>query len=76
MRLIRAFSRQLNAFGYRDVMYIHDKGTNRRVMIVGLMFCAVFVLVSFFARRQSETDRALVKADRLMLIAGKPPPPN
>ncbi len=57
-------------------MYIHDKGTNRRVMIVGLMFCAAFVLVSFFGRPHSETDRVLVKADRLMLIAGKPLPAN
>lgn len=57
-------------------MYIHDKGTKRRVVIVGLMFCAAFVLVSFFARPQPETDRVLVKADRLVLIAGKPLPAN
>ena len=57
-------------------MYIHDKGTNRRAMVVGLMFCAAFVLVSFFASPQVETDRVLVKADRLMLIAGKPLPTN
>ena len=57
-------------------MYFHDNGTNRRSLVVGLMFCAAFVLVSFFARTQSENDRVLVKADRLMLIAGKPLPAN
>jgi hypothetical protein len=54
-------------------MYVHDKGTNRRTMLVGLMFCAAFVLVSYFAKPQVETDRVLVKADRLTLTAGKPP---
>jgi len=54
-------------------MYVHDKGTNRRTMLVGLMFCAAFVLVSYFAKPQAETDRVLVKADRLTLTAGKPP---
>jgi hypothetical protein len=58
------------------VMYFLDKGTNRRVMLVGLMFCAAFVLVSFFARPQPENDRVLVKADRLTLTAGKPPLAN
>jgi hypothetical protein len=58
------------------VMYFHDKGTNRRVMLIGLMFCTAFVLVSFFARPQPENDRVLVKADRLTLTAGKPPLAN
>ena len=60
------------ALGYGDVMYVHDKGTNRRTLLVGLIFCAVFVLVSYFAKPQVETDRVLVKADRLTLTAGKP----
>jgi hypothetical protein len=54
-------------------MYVHDKGTNRKTMLVGLMFCVVFVLVSYFAKPQIETDRVLVKADRLTLTAGKTP---
>jgi hypothetical protein len=58
------------------VMYFHDKGTNRRVMLIGLMFCTAFVLVSFFAKPQPENDRVLVKADRLTLTAGKPPLAN
>src|ERR1700684_477707 len=57
-------------------MYFHDKGTNRRVMLIGLMFCTAFVLVSFFARPQPENDRVLVKADRLTLTAGEPPLAN
>jgi hypothetical protein len=52
------------------------QSTNRRVMLMGLMFCTAFVLVSFFARPQPENDRVLVKADRLTLTAGKPPLAN
>jgi hypothetical protein len=59
-----------------SVMYFHDKGTNRRVMLIGLMFCTAFVLVSFFAKPHPENDRVLVKADRLTLTAGKPPLAN
>ena len=57
-------------------MYFHDKSVNRRVMLTGLLFCAAFVFVSFFARPQPENDRVLVKADRLTLTAGKPPLAN
>jgi hypothetical protein len=64
------------ALAIGGVMYIHDKGANRRVMLVGLMFCAAFMFVSFFARHQPESDRVLVKADRLTLTAGKPPLAN
>jgi hypothetical protein len=27
-----------------------DKRTHRKIMLVGLMFCAAFVLISFFAK--------------------------
>jgi hypothetical protein len=47
-----------------------DKRTHRKVMLVGLLFCAVFVLVSFFAREQPENHYALKKADRLVRSAG------
>lgn len=53
-------------------MFVHDKGTNRKTMLVGLLFCVAFVLVSFFAKPQVGNDRVLVKADRLTLTAGKP----
>lgn len=48
-----------------------DKPTHRRVMAIGLLFCAAFLLVSFSLRAQPESDRALVKADRLVRTAGQ-----
>jgi hypothetical protein len=53
-----------------------DKRTHRRVMLVGLMFCALFVAVSFFAREQPENHYVLQKADRLVRTAGTPLPAN
>ena len=49
-----------------------DKQTHRRVMVVGLLFCLAFVAVGFFLRPQEESDRVLVKADRLVRTAGEP----
>ena len=46
------------------------------VMLVGLMFCALFVAVSFLAREQPENHYVLQKADRLMRTAGAPLPAN
>ena len=51
-----------------------DKRTHRKVMLVGLLFCAAFVLVSFFARKQPENHYVLQKADRLTRTAGAPGP--
>jgi hypothetical protein len=51
-----------------------DKRTHRRVMLVGLLFCAAFVAFSFFAREQPENHYVLQKADRLVRTAGTPPP--
>jgi hypothetical protein len=53
-----------------------DKRTHRKVMLVGLMFCALFVAVSFFAREQPENHYVLQKADRLVRTAGAPLPAN
>jgi hypothetical protein len=53
-----------------------DKQTHRRVMVVGLLFCAAFVAVSFFLKPQPENDHVLLKADRLVQTAGKPIPMN
>ena len=47
-----------------------DKRTHRKVMLVGLMFCALFVAVSFFAKPQPENQYVLHKADRLVRTAG------
>jgi hypothetical protein len=49
-----------------------DKQTYRRVMIVGLMFCALFVAISFSLRRQPDSTHVLLKADRFVRTAGEP----
>ncbi|MBR0895299.1 hypothetical protein JQ616_10105 [Bradyrhizobium tropiciagri] len=48
-----------------------DRPTHRRVMVVGLLFCAAFVTISFWLRQQPEGGRVLVKADRLVRTAGE-----
>jgi len=49
-----------------------DKLAHRRVMVVGLLFCLAFVVVSFSLRPQAESSHVLVKADRLVRTAGVP----
>jgi hypothetical protein len=44
--------------------------------LVGLTFCALFVVVSFFAREQPANTYVLKKADRLIRSAGTPLPAN
>ena len=56
--------------------YQADRRTHRRVMVVGLLLCTVFVAVSFSLRSQPEDTRALVKADRLVRAAGEQRPAN
>jgi hypothetical protein len=51
-----------------------DKRTHRKVMLVGLLFCAAFVAFGFFAREQPDNTYVLVKADRLVRTAGTPFP--
>lgn len=41
-------------------------------MLLGLLFCSVFVAISFFARQQPENTYVLIKADRLVRTAGTP----
>jgi hypothetical protein len=53
-----------------------DKHTHRKVMLVGAMFCALFVAVSFFAREQPENRYVLQKADRLTRTAVASSPAN
>jgi hypothetical protein len=53
-----------------------DKRTHRKIMLVGLLLCAAFVAVCFFARPQADNDYVLVKADKLVRTAGKPLPAN
>ena len=49
-----------------------DKPTHRRVMVVGLLFCVAFVVISFSLRPQPESGHVLVKAGRLVRTAGEP----
>ena len=49
-----------------------DRPTHRRVMVVGLLFCIAFVVISFSLRPQPENGHVLVKADRLVRTAGEP----
>jgi len=49
-----------------------DKRTHRKVMLVGLLFCAAFVAISFFAREQPDNNYVLIKADKLVRTAGTP----
>ena len=51
-----------------------DKRTHRRIMLVGLLFCAAFVAISYFAKQQPENHNVLLKADKLVRTAGAPPP--
>jgi hypothetical protein len=53
-----------------------DKQTHRKVVLVGLMFGALFVAVSFFAREQPANKYVLQKADRHVRTAGTPGPAN
>jgi hypothetical protein len=39
-------------------------------MLVGLLFCAAFVAISFFAKEQPDINYALIKADKLVRTAG------
>jgi hypothetical protein len=45
-------------------------------MVVGLLFCAVFVVISFFAREQPANTYVLKKADKLVRTAGSGTPAN
>jgi len=45
-------------------------------MLVGLLFCAAFVVVSFFAREQPENTYVLKKADKLVRTASSATPAN
>jgi hypothetical protein len=49
-----------------------DKRTHRKIMFVGLLFCAAFVAISYFAREQPDNNYVLVKADKLVRTAGTP----
>jgi hypothetical protein len=41
-------------------------------MVVGVLFCVAFIVISFSLRAQPDSGRVLVKADRLVRTAGEP----
>jgi hypothetical protein len=47
-----------------------DRRTYRKVMLLGLVFCAAFVAISFFAREQPSNTYVVRKADKLVRSAG------
>lgn len=49
-----------------------DQPTHRRVMVVGVLFCLTFIVISFSLRPLPENGHVLVKADRLVRTAGEP----
>ena len=49
-----------------------DRPTHRRVMVVGLLFCVAFVVISVSLRQQPDSGHVLVKADKLVRTAGEP----
>jgi hypothetical protein len=51
-----------------------DRQTYRRVVVVGVLFCAAFVLISFSLRPQVQETHVLLKADRLTRTAGEARP--
>jgi hypothetical protein len=71
-----ALSRRLYGWCMSSSFHNADKQTHRKVMLVGLLFCALFVAVSFLAREQPDNHYVLQKADRLVRTAGAPVPAN
>ena len=45
-------------------------------MLVGLMFCAAIVAISYFARAQPENHSLFLKPDKLVRTAGNPSSAN
>ena len=56
--------------------YTASRATHRKVMIIGLTLCAVFVLVSYFLKQQPDNAYVLLKADKLIRTAGRQAPAN
>jgi hypothetical protein len=45
-------------------------------MLVGVLFCVSFVMISFFSREQPANTYVLKKADKLVRSAGSAVPAN
>ena len=62
--------------GMSSSFHSADKQTHRKVVLVGLMFGALFVAIAFFAREQPANTYVVQKADRHVRTAGTPDPAN
>jgi hypothetical protein len=51
-----------------------DQQTHRRVIIMGMLFCAGFIAISLSVRSQPEQSRIWSKADSLVRTAGEVSP--
>lgn len=49
-----------------------EKATHRKIVLVGLFFCALFVAVTFFAKEQPVNHDVMHKADKFVRTAGSP----
>ena len=47
-----------------------DKRTHRRIVLTGLLSCAVFVVISSFASEQRHNNYIFIKADKPVHTAG------
>ena len=47
-----------------------DRRTHRRIVLTGLLSCAVFVVISSFASEQRHNNYIFIKADKLVHTAG------
>ena len=47
-----------------------DKRTHRRIVLTGLLSCAVFVVISSFASEQRHNNYIFIKADKPVHAAG------
>jgi hypothetical protein len=61
----------LKDFPMSATFHTADRPTHWRVMLVGCLFCMIFVGVSFYARPQPDNEHVLLKADRLVRAAGR-----
>jgi hypothetical protein len=57
----------------RSLLFAFGSGA---AVLVGLLFCAAFVVFSFFAKEQPANKYVLKKADKLVRTVGTPTPAN
>jgi hypothetical protein len=51
-----------------------DRRAHRKILFVGFLLCAAFLVITFFASEQPDNSYVLVKADKLVRTADTPLP--